>query len=141
MLFEQCGFEGSVTDYNASHNSLLSHALAHKRGLPITLSVLTLCIANQLNVPLEGVKAPGHFILRKPDADPQFFIDPFHKGQIIRHDELKLQLEKQHGTMDSEILAECYPNRINQRHLYSHQQQSTDFIPENTKSIRCDALP
>ena len=101
-LFEQCGFEGSVSDYNAPHNSLLSHTLKSKKGLPITLSVLTLCIANMINLPLEGVKAPGHFLLRKPDADPTFFIDPFHKGKIIRHNELKILLENRHGKMDPE---------------------------------------
>ena len=159
VLFEQCGFEGSVTDYNAFHNSLLSHALTHKRGLPITLSVLTLCIAEKLNVPLEGVKAPGHFLLRKPDANPQFFIDPFHKGQIIRHHELKAQLEKQHGKMDPEALENATETasvkdifvRINNNLLISYRRVEHHYgvmrclerlrllLPDNPQLIRARA--
>ena len=130
VLFEKEGFEGNTEDYNAPHNSLLAYTLQHKKGLPITLSVITLCVAKMLNISLEGVNAPGHFLLRKPDAKPAFFIDPFHKGKIIRHDAFKALLEERHGKMDFEAFTQATKTpstkdillRINNNLLIAYQR-------------------
>jgi regulator of sirC expression with transglutaminase-like and TPR domain len=155
-LFHQKGFSGDTTEYDAPKNSLVSHTLKYKTGLPITLSVLTLCVAKLLNISLEGVNTPGHFLLRKPDSTPPFFIDPFHQGRIIRDEELKSQLESRHGKIDQKGWSEATQTasirdifiRINNNLLISYRQRD-DFagvlralerlkhlIPENPQLIR-----
>lgn len=63
-LFNQKGYRGNQTDYNDPRNSYLNEVLDRRTGLPITLSLVYLEIARRLNVPIEGIGLPGHFIVR-----------------------------------------------------------------------------
>lgn len=82
FLFTECGFRGNEADYYNAANSFLTYVLDQRRGIPITLSVLYLVIADHLNLPMEGVSFPGHFLVRPHDPALEFFIDAYH-GEII----------------------------------------------------------
>jgi len=51
-------------------------------GIPITLSVLTIEVGRRLDVGLDGVGMPGHFLVRSR-ADPTVFLDPFGGGRRL----------------------------------------------------------
>lgn len=158
-LFKEYEFKGDQENYDAPENSLLSHTLKRKKGLPITLCVLTLCVAELASIPLQGVNTPGHFLLRKPDAEPMFFIDPFHQGRIVRQDELRAQLETRHGKMDSASWENATETasvkdifiRINNNLLITHRRHENLYgvmralerlrylIPDNAQLIRARA--
>lgn len=60
----------SVYQYIAETNSILkpetyylNKVLDHKKGNPLSLAVLYIAIAQNLNIPVFGVSLPGHFIL------------------------------------------------------------------------------
>lgn len=92
LLFEELGFHGSRTDYYQRANSYLNRVLDDREGLPIALSMLYLSMASRLDVPMEGVGLPGHFVVRhRPvEGEPQL-IDPFDRGKILsREDAAKL---------------------------------------------------
>lgn len=105
LLFEELGFHGSRTDYYQRANSYLNRVLDDREGLPIALSMLYLSMASRLDVPMEGVGLPGHFVVRhRPvEGEPQL-IDPFDRGKVLsREDAAKLvmansgvELEDQH---------------------------------------------
>ena len=40
VLFEECGFQGNEEDYYNPANSLMSQVMDHRKGIPITLSIL-----------------------------------------------------------------------------------------------------
>jgi regulator of sirC expression with transglutaminase-like and TPR domain len=82
-LFDDLGFQGDVDEYSHPRNSLLDSVLERRRGIPITLSVVLLEVARRLQVPLDGVGLPGHFLVRdRVDAD--LFVDPFWRVQLDR---------------------------------------------------------
>lgn len=77
------GFRGNEKDYFSPNNSFLDHVLAHKVGLPITLSVVYLEVARRAGIPLYGVAFPGHFLVACNAGDHKLVIDPFHNGDIL----------------------------------------------------------
>ncbi len=79
FLFDEQGFHGNRTDYYSPDNSYLNQVLQSRTGIPITLSLLVLCLAHRLNLPIVGVSMPGHFVLRYG----QLLLDPFHGGRLL----------------------------------------------------------
>jgi hypothetical protein len=77
------GFRGDTDDYSNPRNSLLDVVLDRRLGIPISLSIVVLEVGRRLDIPLQGVGMPGHFLVR--DAkDDDVFVDPFHRVQLDR---------------------------------------------------------
>ncbi|MCA9248155.1 MAG: tetratricopeptide repeat protein [Planctomycetales bacterium] len=77
-LFEQNGFHGSRTEYYHRANSYLNRVLDDREGLPITLSLLYMELAKRLDLQVEGIALPGHFIVRfQPEDGEGQLIDVF----------------------------------------------------------------
>jgi hypothetical protein len=76
-LVEVCGFRGDQADYHDWQNSCLDRVVTRRRGMPITLSVLTIEVGRRLGVGLVGVGLPGHFLVGDRN-DSNWFADPFH---------------------------------------------------------------
>ena len=49
--------------------ALLDKIVERRRGQPLGLALIALELARRLEIPLEGVNFPGHFLLRVPGAD------------------------------------------------------------------------
>ena len=56
--------------------------MAARRGIPITLSLVTIEVAGRLGLELVGVGLPGHFLVGSV-TDPDLFIDPFGGGRVL----------------------------------------------------------
>ena len=67
-FFVENGFHGSRTDYYNAANSHLDRVIDDREGLPITLSVLYMAIADRLDLNVVGVGLPGHFVVRHDPA-------------------------------------------------------------------------
>jgi regulator of sirC expression with transglutaminase-like and TPR domain len=84
-------FRGNIRDYEDPRNSLMDRVLERRLGLPISLCVLTIHLAECCGVELHGVSFPGHFLvglqLEDPGADLQVW-DPFRGGRRLQLDEL-----------------------------------------------------
>ncbi len=103
-LFDQYGFRGSRFDYDSASNSYLNEVIDDREGLPITLSVLYLALAEQLGLPVVGVGLPGHFVVRyEPrtaggDNDnmvaDSILIDPFEKGMRLTAEQAMQRLQE-----------------------------------------------
>lgn len=89
-LFDQLGFCGDQDHYDAPENSFIDQVLHRRKGLPILLSALYIEVARRVGITVVGVGFPSHYLVRPRDAD--FFIDPFHKGRILRPDQLRVWL-------------------------------------------------
>jgi regulator of sirC expression with transglutaminase-like and TPR domain len=63
-VFEELGFAGNVNDYYDPANSYLDQVLARRRGIPISLAVVYLELAQQIGLRASGISFPGHFLVR-----------------------------------------------------------------------------
>jgi regulator of sirC expression with transglutaminase-like and TPR domain len=84
-LFEELSFAGNEVDYYNPLNSCLNWVLDSKLGIPISLSVLYMEVARRLDVRVDGIAAPGHFLIRLEEDGDTYYLDPF-RGGIIRED-------------------------------------------------------
>ncbi len=83
VLYHELGFRGNTEHYSDPNNSFINRVLDTKKGLPITLSVLYLLIADRLGIPLEPINAPGHFVIGCFEEQAPFYIDPFKHGKFL----------------------------------------------------------
>jgi regulator of sirC expression with transglutaminase-like and TPR domain len=96
-LFDRCGFQGDSNSYYAEENSYLDAVIQRRRGIPITLSVLTIAIGARIGVPLLGIGFPGHFLVRS-STDANLFLDPFSGGVILDPEGCRSLYRRTHGT-------------------------------------------
>lgn len=80
VLFHEWGFHGNVEHYTDPRNSFIDQVLKRRTGIPISLSVVYLLVAERLGLELEPVGLPGHFIVGCFSDDLPFFIDAFDRG-------------------------------------------------------------
>ncbi len=80
FLFKQEKFRGNSAVYDDPRNSYFNEVLDRGLGLPITLSILYLVIAERLHLPAFGVGLPGHFIVGVQAKEDILYFDPFHGG-------------------------------------------------------------
>lgn len=85
-FFQELGFSGNVNDYYDRNNSLLPHVLESRRGIPISLAVLFMEMARQLDLNVLGVSFPGHFLIKVTMAKGDVIIDPFTGASLSRED-------------------------------------------------------
>ena len=78
-LFVAEGFGGDEESYYDAANSFLDKVIARRRGIPITLAVVTMEVGRRLGIAVEGIGMPGHFLVRHADV----ICDPFHVGRIL----------------------------------------------------------
>lgn len=86
-LFDDNGFHGSRMDYYHPANSYLNRLLEDREGIPITLSLLYVELAQRINLTLVGVGIPGHFVVGKPQDDELQLIDAFNGGELLTPDD------------------------------------------------------
>ena len=77
LLFEQERFRGNSDDYYDPRNSFLNDVLDRRRGIPISLSILYITVAERAGLQAQGIGFPGHF-LTQVSGEPDILVDPFH---------------------------------------------------------------
>ena len=92
FFYTDLGFGGNVNHYYDPENSYLSTVLHTRRGIPITLAVLWLELAQGAGLQVQGVAFPGHFLVKVLLKDGQALLDPF-TGQSLSREELDERLE------------------------------------------------
>lgn len=86
----ELGFAGNLNNYYAAENSYLHRVLETRRGIPISLAVLLLELAEQAGLRASGVAFPGHFLVKCRMGLGEIVIDPFTGSPLstTRLDEL-----------------------------------------------------
>ena len=97
VLFRQEGFSGNTHAYYDPKNSFLNEVLDRKTGIPITLSVLYIEVAQRVGLALDGVGFPGHFLVKHAHNGVELVIDPFHQGEIRSRGDLTRMLGSLYG--------------------------------------------
>ena len=96
-LFVVRKLRGNRDHYHDPRNSFLNDVLDRGLGIPLTLAVVLLEVGWRLDLPMEGVNFPGHFLVRYSRQAVEFLIDPFHGGKIRLREEAQKILDRQHG--------------------------------------------
>jgi len=106
FFFHDLHFAGNLNHYYDPDNSYLHKVLERRRGIPVSLAVLWLELAQGVGLPAHGVGFPGHFLVKVNLPHAQVVIDPF-SGQSLSREELLTRLETwrvSHGLVVDEEL-------------------------------------
>ncbi|MDZ4123684.1 MAG: tetratricopeptide repeat protein, partial [Hydrogenophaga sp.] len=102
FFFRDMGFGGNVNNYYDPDNSYINAVLRTRRGIPISLAVLWLELAQAMDLKARGVNFPGHFMVKVNLPNGQVVIDPF-TGQSLSREDLSERLEpykRRNGLVD-----------------------------------------
>ena len=130
FLFHKFGFRGNEADYSDPRNSYLNEVLDRRLGIPISLSVVYLAVAQGVGLDAQGVGLPGHFIVRVKTPHELVYLDPFHRGARLSVSDCALLVQASTGYESSfltEWLEPSTPDEIlgrmlnNLRNIYVQQ--------------------
>jgi regulator of sirC expression with transglutaminase-like and TPR domain len=104
-LFEEVGYSGNHDEYYDPRNSYLNQVLDRRLGNPISLAMVQMEVARRLDIPLDGVSFPGHFLVRLPVDGGLLVMDPFNGGRPLAVEELRERAKPHLGqTPDDNVL-------------------------------------
>lgn len=142
VLFHEFGFHGNVDHYTDPLNSFIDQVLERRKGIPISLSIVYLLVANRVGVDLEPVGLPGHFVIGCFTEDAPFFVDAFEQGVFRTTEDLFTLLRLQQiepketdlaPTPVREVLCRCCRNLVNHYRAAGDPDRAqlfSDFVDE-----------
>jgi len=142
VLFHDFGFRGNHENYIDPLNSFLDQVLSRKKGIPITLSIVYLLVAQRLGLTLEPVGLPGHFVIGCFIAETPFFIDAFEQGafrsaadlfHLLRSNHIEPKVTDIAPTPVREVLCRCCRNLVHHYHTAGdddHAKLFASFVEE-----------
>ena len=142
VLFHEHGFRGNTEHYADPLNSILDQVLIRRKGIPLSLSLFYLLVAERIGLSLEPVGLPGHFLVGCFTGDEPFYIDPFNAGRLLSAHEAVAMLRKQSlspaiadlaPTPIREVLCRCCRNLVNHYTVANDHERArlfAEFVAE-----------
>jgi regulator of sirC expression with transglutaminase-like and TPR domain len=137
VLFGEEGFRGSQQSFATPQSSLLSHVLADRRGIPISLCLIFLLVARRLGLPVEPVGLPGRFMVGVFRGKDPLYIDCYEGGAFRTRAEVQLLLLDNQLPADEAFLqpvsslqtiARCCRNLVSQFEAQGDDRSSRLFV-------------
>ncbi|MEQ9398741.1 MAG: tetratricopeptide repeat protein [Longimicrobiales bacterium] len=98
-LFQRRKLKGNREAYYDPRNSFLNDVLDRGLGIPLTLGMVLLETGWRLDLPLEGVNFPSHFLVRYRGDAVRLLVDPFDGGHTRFEEQAQELLDKVYGGM------------------------------------------
>jgi regulator of sirC expression with transglutaminase-like and TPR domain len=118
FFYQELGFAGNVNDYYDPDNSYLHKVLISRKGIPISLAVIYMELAQQIGLQVKGISFPGHFLMKVPVKSGDIIIDPFNGASLSREEieqrlEPYIKSEQEHSELSlTRLLADAEPREI-----------------------------
>lgn len=105
FLFRELGFSGNHDNYYDPRNNMINHVIKRRKGIPITMAVLYITLAQRVGLDVVGASFPGHFLVKITLDEGLIVLDPFNKGVSLGEDDLKTLLEYNNLDTDVDMLS------------------------------------
>ena len=137
VLYGEEGYRGSQQSFATPESSLLSHVLAERRGIPISLCLIFLLVARRLGLPVEPVGLPGRFMVGVFRGKEPLYIDCYEGGAFRTRAEVQLLLLDNQLPADEAFLqpvsslqtiARCCRNLVSQFEAQGDDRSSRLFV-------------
>ena len=92
FFYRDIGFSGNQENYYDPANSFIHKVLETKRGIPITLAIIFVELANRIGLDTCGISFPGHFLIKVNLHEGPVVLDPF-TGQSLTQPEVLERLD------------------------------------------------
>jgi regulator of sirC expression with transglutaminase-like and TPR domain len=91
------GLHGDKEAFHRAESSYINRVIETGVGIPISLSLVYVAVAQRAGAELEGVAAPMHFLARLEGIEGPLFVDAFHQGEVLSYSECCTWLETLSG--------------------------------------------
>jgi regulator of sirC expression with transglutaminase-like and TPR domain len=160
FFYGDLGFAGNPNNYYDPDNSYPGMVLRSRRGIPISVAVLWMELAQGLGLEVQGVSFPGHFLVKVDLPVGQAVLEPL-TGRSLSREELSEMLEpyrKRTGLIDAleaplglylqaatprDILArmlrnlkEIFRSQDDRQRLLAVQERLVVLLPESWPEVR-----
>jgi regulator of sirC expression with transglutaminase-like and TPR domain len=105
VFYQDLGFGANANNYYAPENSYLNEVLRTRRGIPISLAVLWLELAQAMGLQAQGISFPGHFLVKVTLKDGLVVLDPL-TGESLGLDNLAERLSPFRNPVDQTAAAD-----------------------------------
>lgn len=99
VFYKDLGFGVNANNYYLPENSYLHEVLRTRRGIPISLAVIWLELAQALELRAQGISFPGHFLVKVTLEDGLVVLDPL-TGDSLGLDHLSERLSPYREPVD-----------------------------------------
>ena len=132
FLFEERGIRGEHADYYAPLNSSLGHVIEAKRGNPISLCCVYKLVGARLDIPIDGLNFPGHFMARAKLGNETVIVDCFSGARFMSLHSFR-EMARRHADPD-QFLVEPVPAKSIVRRVLNNLMHAYS-ITEDAASI------
>jgi regulator of sirC expression with transglutaminase-like and TPR domain len=151
VFFDIYGFKGNRKNYHSPNNSYINNVLESKRGNPLSLSMIYMIVARELELPLFGINLPNHFVLGYVDEDLSrvagidstdlvFYVNPYNRGALLMHDDVEKFLSELDLPLKDEFMLPCTTKDMVLRNLnnliYAYRTLKEKDKVEELKGLR-----
>lgn len=109
VMSETYGFAGTSACFEFADSSYLDRVIETRRGIPISLSLAYVAVAEQLGLPITGIAAPAHFLCRFESDEGPLFVDAFGGGRIMEEPECLAWLTSISGITAQDLIPTLQP--------------------------------
>jgi regulator of sirC expression with transglutaminase-like and TPR domain len=99
VFYQDLGFGANANNFYAPENSYLGEVLRTRRGIPISLAVIWLELAQALGLQAQGISFPGHFLVKVSLQGGLVVLDPL-TGESLGLDTLSERLSPYRSPAD-----------------------------------------
>jgi len=129
-LYNKFGLVPNRSNYYDPQNSYLNRVLDRKKGIPVTLSLVYMLVAERLGFRLSGVGLPGHFLLTDMNNPGKFYLDAYNEGKLISRYDCEKIVERAGVTFEDKYLKPVGTREILSRILrnlmFAFKQEEND---------------
>jgi len=139
VMSDTYGFGGASNSFDSAESSYLDRVIETRRGIPISLSLIYIAVAEQLGLPLSGVAAPAHFLCRFESDEGPLFVDAYNGGRIMTEAECTVWLSSISGIAEVDLQPTLQPatprtiilrmlNNLKTLHLRKNNWLNADLV-------------
>jgi regulator of sirC expression with transglutaminase-like and TPR domain len=153
VLFHEHGLRGNSDQFTDPLNCFLDQVLLRRKGIPISLSMVYLLVAERIGLHLEAVGLPGNFMVGCYEESAPFFIDTFNSGvflsasevfSLLRQSSINVSLADLAPTPVREVLCRCCRILVNHYTAggdLEHARLFAEFVAEFESTHERHAQP
>jgi len=93
IIADKHGYEGDKEHYDNLQNANLAHVIDRRKGMPITLSLLYLCVAERQGWRVFALNFPAHVVCAIEEAGERLLFDPFSQCKLLNAFDLRQYLK------------------------------------------------
>ncbi len=122
IIHESHGYKGDNETYDDLQNANLIRVIERRAGLPVALGILYVVVGRGCGFQVDGLRFPGHFLLRLEYEGQRLILDPFDGGREMTAADLRQLVKKLIG--EQAELSHNYYEAVTTRELLLRLQNN-----------------